>query len=211
MSKHYAKVTDVGGENHVDSVFSDAMYIPDLVNDILIKDNADRHPDPYALFKTVDGLYGFKRYQTTGAGPVFVMTERTDVEIQGTTEYTDKNSMRTKTGNRTKLSYKGNTVSLTYEDTATFIFQGSDVEGGIRAISVLFRQVGTASTSSIRVRDVTNSQTICEMSGLGAEGKIRKDLGAISNVPTDEAVFELQCKVGDVADTAKTFQILISH
>ncbi len=211
MSKHYAKVTDVSEEDHVDRIYSDAMEIPDLGNDVLIKDNAGRHPDYYNILKTVDGLQGFKRYKTTGAGPVFVMTERTDVEIQGTTEYTDNETTRTKTGNRTKLSYKGNTTSLTYEDTATFIFQGSDIEGDIRAISVLFRQVGTTSTSSIRVRDVTNNQTICELTGIGSEGKIRKDLGAISNVPTDEAVFELQCKVGDVADTAKTFQILISH
>ncbi len=99
MSKHYAKVTDVSEENHVDRVYSDAMEPADTVNDKLIKDNAGRHPLTddgqgnlihYNFIKKVDGFHGFKKYKITGSGPVFVMTERTDTEIQATTEYTDK-------------------------------------------------------------------------------------------------------------------------
>ncbi len=211
MSKHYAKVTDVGGEDHVDRVYSDAMEPADTVNDVLIKDNADRRPDGYGIIKAVDNMNLFRRYKITGAGPVYIMTERTDTEIRSTQEHTDAMATRIAISGGTHLTYKGTTSSLTYEDTGSLTFAGSNLLGAILAVKILFKQAGSASTSSVRLYDVTNSQVICEITGLASEGKIVKDMGTISNVPTGEAILELQAKVGDVVDTAKTFELHIAH
>ncbi len=210
MAKHYASYSTVEGDELVTMVMSDKLMTIPSSGVKLIAENADKIPSYGELSKKVDFTH-FRKYKITGAGPIYVLTERTDTEIRATQEYIDAKQLAIDSSRGTHLTYKGTSSDLSYIDTGSLSFPGSDIVGTILAVEILFKQTGSASTSSVRLYDVTNSLVICELTGLTAEGKIVKDLGTISNVPTDKAVLELQAKVGDVADTAKTFELHIVH
>jgi len=210
IAKHYAEYETVEGDELVGRTLSDRVAPIPSSGVKLIAEDAAKHPTTTDLAKKVDFGY-FRKYKITGSGPVYVLTERTDTGIRASQEYIDAKAIQIAGSSGSHLTYKGTTNSLTYEDTGTLSFAGSDIAGAILAVEIIFKQAGSASTSSVRLYDVTNSLVICELEGLTEEGKIVKDLGAISNVPTGAAIFELQAKVGDVADTAKTFELHIAH
>ena len=85
-----------------------------------------------------------------------------------------------------------NVVSLSYVPIVRWIYPGSDNVGDISAIKALCHVV--SGSMSIRVFDFTNSLTICEKTGISNTSPTFHDLGAISNLPTGQAVFEIHVK-----------------
>lgn len=83
------------------------------------------------------------------------------------------------------------TVSATYEAQIQWPFLGSTALGTPTGIKVT-GEVAGGTTSKVRVYDVTNSQVICELTGISNTTAQVLDLGTLSNVPTGAAVWELQ-------------------
>jgi len=84
-----------------------------------------------------------------------------------------------------------------YERVRPHIFRGSNVMGTPSAIKVL-AWVDSGCTCAIRVQDITNNKTICSNESITGTSEAIGSLGAISNVPTGEALWEVQIyrKVG---------------
>jgi len=83
----------------------------------------------------------------------------------------------------------GNT---SYTALMRFVFAGKLAWGaptGAKAVS--WNDNGN---SSIRIQDVTNGQTICELASNTLDVAGIADLGAIANVPDGEALWEVQVK-----------------
>jgi len=101
------------------------------------------------------------------------------------------------------LNYRFNdgfeTASTTYTVAGYLVYRGTLVDGNIPLILALMylRNVGT--TYQVRVFDTTNNKTIAE-SGVttgGSEGTPSiVNLGTIGNLPTNQAVFEIQIRRG---------------
>jgi len=81
--------------------------------------------------------------------------------------------------------------AASYETVSCFIFQGSDALAVISAIKAVISADGSIS-GDIRIFDVTNSNVIAELTTFTNSTPVLTDLGAITNVPTDPAVFEVQ-------------------
>jgi hypothetical protein len=88
------------------------------------------------------------------------------------------------------------TGSATYERRSAVIFPGTSVIPSISKINALVRRNGNATSASIRIYDSTNANVIAELTGVTTldENQI-SDLGTISNLPSGEAVFEIQLLV----------------
>lgn len=83
--------------------------------------------------------------------------------------------------------------SSTYDTVGIFIFRGSDLIGTPASIKAIFGcDVGV--TGDVRIYDVTNGMIVAEMIGSTAAYPSIVDLGTISNVPTGEALWELQVR-----------------
>lgn len=78
-----------------------------------------------------------------------------------------------------------------YKVLAKFIFRGTIDAGTPSSISIL--AFTSAASGDIRIFDSKNAQTIAEQSFTNSVQEII-DMGAISNLPSDEAVFEIQGK-----------------
>jgi len=83
------------------------------------------------------------------------------------------------------------TKSATYETVAAFIFEGSAALAAITSIKAIASADGSTS-ADIRIFDATNSLVIADLTGFTNATPEIIDLGSISNVPTGEALFELQ-------------------
>ena len=75
---------------------------------------------------------------------------------------------------------------------------------GYKAVTILDNRTYTY---DLRVYDLTNSQVIAEVTGLSNATEVIIDFGAVSNLPTSPAIFELQAKVSDVAATVTVYSI----
>ena len=84
-----------------------------------------------------------------------------------------------------------NLNSTSWDVAATFLFEGTDALGVPSSIKVIARQDSTS--SDLRVYDVTNSLEIATINFTSTVDAIII-LGAIGNVPTGNAIFELQYK-----------------
>ena len=83
------------------------------------------------------------------------------------------------------------TNSSTYVLARSFIFRGTTTMGtptNIKAIS--YGDPG--STSAVRIFDLTNSLVIAEKTGIVDSVATIQDLGILSNLPTGEAIWEIQ-------------------
>ncbi len=85
------------------------------------------------------------------------------------------------------------TTSSTYITVADLIFRGTSSVGSPTAIKVTGWS-DSGSTGAARIYDVTNSLVICENASYTETVKTIQDLGAISNLPAGEAVWEIQVK-----------------
>ncbi len=101
-----------------------------------------------------------------------------------------------KSGSRVIVFAAGTEVSSTksnpsFSAAACFPFRGSGIWGTPRKIqAVAF--VDSGATGRLRIQDVTNGLTICTSAVISNTIAAVVDLGAIANVPVDEAVWELQ-------------------
>lgn len=91
-------------------------------------------------------------------------------------------------------SYNGdlNATSTTYVAVAKFYFAGTNKLGTPANIKAIVFQ--GAVSSQVRIYDLTNSLQIAESAAFTETTPVVKDLGAISNLPTAEAIFEIQLK-----------------
>ncbi len=81
-----------------------------------------------------------------------------------------------------------------------FIYEGTNDVNAITVVKAITRV--TAGDYDFRLQDVTNSLTICEITGLSNTTNAIIDFGAISNLPTDDAMFEIQSLSQGGAGTA---------
>ncbi len=81
--------------------------------------------------------------------------------------------------------------STSYLKHGSIIFLGTDKEGTPTKIYVNAYKIG-GTTYNIRIQDITNGNTIAEVTGLSNTTEGIQDLGTISNLPTGQARWELQ-------------------
>lgn len=82
------------------------------------------------------------------------------------------------------------TSSASYVTLGRFLFRGSNLWSTPQALKIVAKVA--SGTGAVRVQDVTNSLTIAEDAAIVATTDTILDLGTIANVPTGEAVWELQ-------------------
>lgn len=83
--------------------------------------------------------------------------------------------------------------SSSYKTVQIVLFEGSSVVGEPSEIKVVIRSSG-GGNKGIRIVDITNNNTICELTGFSDSDYTIKDLGNISNISTGEAIWEIQLK-----------------
>jgi hypothetical protein len=76
-----------------------------------------------------------------------------------------------------------------------FVFRGTTVLGSPTAIKAIAWRLSGSGTFSMRVYDLTNALEICEVTGLSSAVATIQDFGSLSNLPTGEAMWEVQAKV----------------
>ncbi len=106
------------------------------------------------------------------------------------------------------------TANREYQVAQSFPFIGTS-KVVLESISVIAVQSGGDSnvTFDIRIHDVTNNTTIAEITGLNAPTKGIFSVGSLSNLPSGQAVFDLEIRrSGTVSnDTATVFTFIIKH
>ncbi|MHC4342911.1 MAG: hypothetical protein ACYSX0_22205 [Planctomycetota bacterium] len=88
------------------------------------------------------------------------------------------------------------TNNSSYEDAALLIFGGENADPPSR-YQVVVSADHTNPTADVRVYDITNTQVIAEKTGItfaAADTYYIEDLGDLSNLPTDEAIFVVQIR-----------------
>ena len=101
--------------------------------------------------------------------------------------------------------------SATYVSVAKFIYTGSSVLGIPTTIKANAWNDGGTSIS-IQIFDVTNGAQIAEVTGvISAAADNIQDLGALSNIPLSQAVFEIRILLvgGGMGDQAKISSLTI--
>ena len=85
------------------------------------------------------------------------------------------------------------TENGTYETVGAFVFLGSDCTCKPSGVKFVMETTGDAE-ADVRIQDVTNTQTIAELTGQTGTGPTVKTVSPLANLPAGEAVFELQIK-----------------
>jgi len=83
------------------------------------------------------------------------------------------------------------TVSLTYVSAARFIFRGTDI-GTPTKIKATCWVDNVGDIGAIKIYDLTNSATIAENNNITNTTESIIDLGTLSNLPSSEAIWEVQ-------------------
>jgi len=84
----------------------------------------------------------------------------------------------------------------TYLVVRSFIFRGTDLYGrSPTAIKVLANVLVALNPLKIKIYDSTNALTIVEKTGINNLTSTLIDLGTLSNLPTSEAIFEIQVQI----------------
>ena len=99
------------------------------------------------------------------------------------------------------------TINNNYVIVGRFAFRGTTILGtptNIKAVVVM----SGANPGDIKIFDVTNSLQIVEKTGISNTTVAIIDLGALSNLPTGEAMFELQLRVPAVGAVSITVDSL---
>lgn len=133
-------------------------------------------------------------------------TNITAVEAEILTDQSDADSLHKHPKNASLLDYalfsKDNaagaehreTNSSSYIATVSFIFPGTTSRGIPQTIKTIASNSKADTSGNVKVFDVTNAATIAEKTAISGETKAIVDLGTLSNLPSGEAVFELQFK-----------------
>ena len=85
-------------------------------------------------------------------------------------------------------------ITTSYTTARSFIFPGTSAMGMPSCIEVIACMSGGNSEGFIRLYDLTNNQIICEKASIYNTDPSIIDLGQISNIPSDKAMFEIQLK-----------------
>jgi len=98
------------------------------------------------------------------------------------------------------------TSSTVYTVMARFTFPGSDEVGIPKGISsIVWKDAGGGGTTvDIRIFDLDNALVIAELTGITDGVPTVHDLGVLANIPTGEAIFEVQMKRTGGGATAAT-------
>lgn len=81
-----------------------------------------------------------------------------------------------------------------YRTAAKFIFNGTTELGTPVKIKVAYQVQQSSKPGSIRIYDYTNGNVIAEKTHLNSTSENIVDLGSLSNLPSSQAVFEVQMK-----------------
>lgn len=103
-----------------------------------------------------------------------------------------KNIVITLCGNAQNYIFTKNTYYTVFNE---FCFCGTTVVGSPTNIKIIAHSK-SATAGIVRIYDVTNSKVICEKTGIVNLTSEVIDLGTLSNLPTGEAVCEIQAKTG---------------
>jgi hypothetical protein len=93
------------------------------------------------------------------------------------------------------------TTSTTYFSARRFSFRGTNNSGIPTAIKSVAYISSNTKSGKIRIQDITNSVTICEAPDFNNISAAIINLGAISNLSTDEAIWEVQIKSSNATNT----------
>lgn len=91
-------------------------------------------------------------------------------------------------------SYISRNLGATYSTYASFEYRGSDIVGAIESIYVIAGASSGSPAHSVRIYDATNAQVIAEITGATTVAQALESLGAIANLPTGAAIFDIQAK-----------------
>ena len=88
-------------------------------------------------------------------------------------------------------------VDTGYAIACRIIFPGTDILGPNLSIAKIIAYLTAgANAGSVRVYDETNSQTIVEITGITDVTPTIYDSGALSNLPTGEAIWKIEAQGG---------------
>lgn len=88
------------------------------------------------------------------------------------------------------------TNSTTYSEVGSFVYRGTNVDNMMNLILAVVNTSNTSATGRLRIFDQTNVVTIAESATFGPTNGslIVIDMGAISNLPSDEARMLIQIR-----------------
>lgn len=84
--------------------------------------------------------------------------------------------------------------SATYAVLTRFAFKGITALGSPTNIKAIIHVKTAAKPGDVRIYDLTNANAICEVTGISSLTPTLVDLGTLSNLPSGEAMFEVQAK-----------------
>ncbi len=106
-----------------------------------------------------------------------------------------------------------NTNLSVYHRIATFKYNGSDNIGPIDYIEILGCSDADVTSYDVRVVNALTMDTIAEKTGISNTVSTITDLGTISNIPTDESIFEVYVKKVGGSETSNVHieEITVYH
>lgn len=94
--------------------------------------------------------------------------------------------------NTAQIIIDGSTNNTSYENLVSFIYWGTANGGSLTALKGIMYKNPNVTSYSARIYDITNDLVIAEVTGLSNDTAAIIDFGAISNLPTGNAIFEIQ-------------------
>lgn len=98
-------------------------------------------------------------------------------------------------------------TNTTYTAIGRILFPGSG-SASLDTIKAIY-QLGGGTNMAIKIQDITNATTIAEATGLSSGTTAIVSLGAVSNVPASEAMFEVQLKCTGGSPKARCSSIFL--
>jgi hypothetical protein len=86
--------------------------------------------------------------------------------------------------------------STTYTTLTSFDFPGLNIWSDVSNIKIISLMEAGGDSYDVRIYDVTNNNLICSKT-LNNEYECISDLGSLSNLPSDESIFEIQAKINN--------------
>lgn len=80
-----------------------------------------------------------------------------------------------------------------YFTAHVFCFQGTKIFGTPLKITIICGYIDNT-TQSVRIYDTTNNKVICERTNITSAFPTAEDMGALSNIPEDPSLWEVQIK-----------------
>lgn len=91
----------------------------------------------------------------------------------------------------------------------SFVYPGSGSVGTITKVYANIWSSNGATSVTVRLRDVTNSQTICSASTTATTATTILDLGVISNIPAGPAKFQIEVSCPDSGQSVKIASLTV--